>query len=142
MVIVKVCNASTEECWVLKGTVVVSTSVIPVSAFGFEQSSAAMATYTAVKVEVAPEIVSTDTEAMDEGLGEKVKAERPEIPPDTDGRLNADFSESDLSEEQKLLFQSELDSFRDMFVESSKKLGRTELLRFGIDTGNSPPIKQ
>ncbi|KAG3115408.1 hypothetical protein PI125_g5568 [Phytophthora idaei] len=29
-----------------------------------------------------------------------------------------------------------------MFVESSKKAGRTELLRFGIDTGNSPPIKQ
>ncbi|KAG4236315.1 hypothetical protein PC116_g15604 [Phytophthora cactorum] len=75
MVIVEVCNASTEEYWVLKGTVVTSTSVIPESAFGFEKSSAstAKATDTAVKVEVAPEIVSTVTEIKDEGLGEKEK---------------------------------------------------------------------
>ncbi|KAG2777308.1 hypothetical protein Pcac1_g12296 [Phytophthora cactorum] len=93
MVIVEVCNASTEEYWVLKGTVVTSTSVIPESAFGFEKSSAstAKATDTAVKVEVAPEIVSTVTEIKDEGLGEKVKAERREILPDKDGRLKADF---------------------------------------------------
>ncbi|KAG3073517.1 hypothetical protein PI124_g13930 [Phytophthora idaei] len=144
MAIVEGCNGSTEECWVLKGTVVASTSVVPESAFVFEQSSAstAKATDTAVKVEVTPEIVSTVTEVMDEGLGEKVNAERPDIPPDKDGRLKADSSESDLSEEQNLLFQSELDNFRDMFLESSKKPSRTQLSRFGIYTRDSPPIKQ
>ncbi|OWZ11396.1 hypothetical protein PHMEG_00015588 [Phytophthora megakarya] len=39
------------------------------------------------------------------------------------------------------LFQAELDRFGDMFVESSKKPGRTDLLKFKIDPGNSSPFK-
>ena len=44
--------------------------------------------------------------------------------------------------EQKILFQAELERFSDLFVESSKKPGRTERLYFEIDTGDSAPIKQ
>ncbi|KAI9991826.1 hypothetical protein PInf_017202 [Phytophthora infestans] len=39
-------------------------------------------------------------------------------------------------------FRSELNGFYDMFVESSTKPGRTEMLYFHFDTGNGPPIKQ
>ncbi|KAE8999432.1 hypothetical protein PR002_g18458 [Phytophthora rubi] len=56
--------------------------------------------------------------------------------------MGADFSESRLSTKQKSLFRSELSRFRDMFVESSKKPGRTDLLKFRVVTGDSPPIKQ
>ncbi|KAE9200610.1 hypothetical protein PF004_g18959 [Phytophthora fragariae] len=56
--------------------------------------------------------------------------------------MKADFSESKLSPEQKELFQAELNGFRSMVVDSSKEPGRTDLLQFEIDTGNSAPIKQ
>ncbi|GMF43383.1 unnamed protein product [Phytophthora fragariaefolia] len=56
--------------------------------------------------------------------------------------MKADVSQSRLTEEQKALFQQELDRFRSMFVVSSKKQGRTDLLEFEIDTGSNVSIKQ
>ncbi|GMF39090.1 unnamed protein product [Phytophthora fragariaefolia] len=76
-------------------------------------------------------------EGSGEGLGEKVKASKPDVPPDKEVVLEADFSQSKLSDEHKALFQQELNRFRDMFVESSKKPGRTDLLGFRIDTGET-----
>ncbi|KAG3117768.1 hypothetical protein PI125_g3460 [Phytophthora idaei] len=38
-VVVEICNASTEEYWVNRGTVVASVSVVPKRAFGFEEPS-------------------------------------------------------------------------------------------------------
>ncbi|KAE9003297.1 hypothetical protein PR001_g18014 [Phytophthora rubi] len=66
----------------------------------------------------------------------------PNSPIDQEVEMGADFSESRLSTKQKRLFRSELSRFRDMFVESSKKPGRTDLLKFRVVTGDSPPIKQ
>ncbi|KAE9032775.1 hypothetical protein PR003_g9600 [Phytophthora rubi] len=63
-------------------------------------------------------------------------------PPDPEVEMEADFSESPLSTEQKTLFRSELSRFWDMFVESSKKPERMDLLKFLVDTGDSPPMKQ
>ncbi|KAE9043707.1 hypothetical protein PR001_g3157 [Phytophthora rubi] len=56
--------------------------------------------------------------------------------------MEADFTDSKLSGEQQKLLRSLLGDFRDMFVESSLKPGRTDLLKFSIDTGTHPPIKQ
>ncbi|KAG2760884.1 hypothetical protein PC129_g20684 [Phytophthora cactorum] len=56
--------------------------------------------------------------------------------------LDIDFSSSKLSEEQQSLMRALLESFRDMFVETSMTPARTDLMEFSIDTGTHPPIKQ
>ncbi|KAG3101768.1 hypothetical protein PI125_g14367 [Phytophthora idaei] len=64
-VIVEVCNASTEQCWVLKETVVASTFVIPESVFGFVKKDASGDTTvkaTAVKFAGDPEVVGLNPE--------------------------------------------------------------------------------
>ncbi|KAE8970769.1 hypothetical protein PR001_g27106 [Phytophthora rubi] len=140
-VIVEVCNASTDEYWIRKGTVIASTSVIPESAFEsatVEQKGTVPADDNEPGVECAAFV----SEARKPDVGEKVKASKPDVPPEKSEGMEADFSESKLSVEQKELFQAELDGFRSMFVDSSKEPGRTDLLQFEIDTGNSAPIKQ
>ncbi|KAG2770585.1 hypothetical protein PC129_g5176 [Phytophthora cactorum] len=82
------------------------------------------------------------TEECEEGDGDVLNAEKPDVPPDKDVGATTDFSESKLSEEQKALFREELNGFQNMFVESSMKPGRTERLYFKIDTGDSSQIKQ
>ncbi|KAE8988352.1 hypothetical protein PR003_g23460, partial [Phytophthora rubi] len=140
-VIVEVCNASTDEYWIRKGTVIASTSVIPESTFEsatVEQKG----TVPADDQEPGVERAASVSEARKADDGEKMKASKPDVPPDKAEGMEADFSESKLSPEQKELFQAELNGFRNMFVDSSKEPGRTDLLQFEIDTGNSSPIKQ
>ncbi|KAE8877845.1 hypothetical protein PF007_g12192 [Phytophthora fragariae] len=140
-VIVEVCNASTDEYWIRKGTAIACTSVIPESAFEsatVEQKGTAPADDNEPGVERAASV----SEAGKLDVGEKVKASKPDVPPDKAEGMEADFSESKLSPEQKELFQAELNGFRGMFVDSSKEPGRTDLLQFENDTGNSAPIKQ
>ncbi|KAE8966070.1 hypothetical protein PR001_g28525, partial [Phytophthora rubi] len=140
-VIVEVCNASTDEYWIKKGTVGASTAVIPESAFASspqpEERSPENGKQSAGNAESEPEAVRSVTEERKERTEEKVKALKPDIPPDK--AAEADFSDSG---EQKALFQDELNAFSDLFVESSKKPGRTDLLKFEIDTGDNRPIKQ
>ncbi|KAJ8548509.1 hypothetical protein ON010_g11162 [Phytophthora cinnamomi] len=123
-----------------KGTVVACTSVIPESAFGPlpEASSEKMASE--CKETKDGSVVATSEEHV-ENVGEKVKATKPDIPPDKNEGMVTDFSEPKLSLEQRELFQAELDGFPAMFVEL-KKPGRTDLLRFEIDAGASTPIEQ
>ncbi|KAE8879464.1 hypothetical protein PF003_g36339 [Phytophthora fragariae] len=143
-VIVEVCNASTDEYWIKKGTVVASTAVIPESAFASspqpEERSPENGKQSYGNAESEPEAVRSVTEERKERTEEKVKASKPDIPPDKGAE--ADFSDSKLSGEQKALFQDELNAFSDLFAESSKKPGRTDLLKFEIDTGDNRPIKQ
>ncbi|GMF39346.1 unnamed protein product [Phytophthora lilii] len=113
-VIVKVCNASADEYWIGKGTVATATSLIPESAF-------------------APTVQSGVGYVLPWNASKRLKA----LPPDKG--MKADCSESGLFTEQKDLFQDELNGFSDL---SSKKPGRTELLKFQIDTDDSKPIKQ
>ncbi|KAE9199557.1 hypothetical protein PF005_g15687 [Phytophthora fragariae] len=127
-----------------KGTVVASTAVVPESAFASppqpEEKSPENGKQAAGNAEGEPEAVQSVTEERKERTEEKVKASKPDIPPDTGA--DADFSDSKLSSEQKALFQDELNAFSDLFVESSKKPGRADLLMFEIDTGDNRPIKQ
>ncbi|GMF40671.1 unnamed protein product [Phytophthora fragariaefolia] len=141
LVVVEVCNASTDECWIRRGTVVASASVIPASAFNPEATTTG-GTMTTEDEQSVKAGVKSVSEEREEGVGEKVKASKPDAPPDKGSGMKADFSQSKLSSEQKELFQTELDCFRSLFVESSKKPGRTDLLQFEIDTGDSSPIQQ
>lgn len=139
-VIVEVCNASTDEYWIRKGTAVASATIVPKSAFNHEDPPG----------EKEPKGKNVPTEGLEspvtmsvtEGQGEEVCGEartsKPDVPPDKDVNATADFFESDLSAEQKTLFRSELNGFYDMFVESLMKPGRTEMLYFKVDTSNSP----
>ncbi|KAG2763012.1 hypothetical protein PC129_g9101 [Phytophthora cactorum] len=56
--------------------------------------------------------------------------------------FEVDFLDSSLGAEQRRLIVEMLKGMRDLFVETSKKPGRTELLKFSIDTGTHLPIKQ
>ncbi|KAG3020500.1 hypothetical protein PC129_g8093 [Phytophthora cactorum] len=56
--------------------------------------------------------------------------------------FEVDFQDTSLGAEQRRLFAEMLKGMRDVFVETSKKPGRTELLKFSIDTGTHLPIKQ
>ncbi|GMF23975.1 unnamed protein product [Phytophthora fragariaefolia] len=56
--------------------------------------------------------------------------------------LNIDFSESKLGGQTEELFSDLLSSFKDVFVETSMKPGRTDLLEFSIGTRDSAPINE
>ncbi|KAG3079859.1 hypothetical protein PI124_g20069 [Phytophthora idaei] len=56
--------------------------------------------------------------------------------------FEVDFQDSSLGAEQRRLFAEMLEGVRDLFVETSTKPGRTELLTFSIDTRTHLPIKQ
>ncbi|KAG3046616.1 hypothetical protein PC122_g24300 [Phytophthora cactorum] len=58
------------------------------------------------------------------------------------GDFEVDFQDSSLKAEQRRLFATMLKGMRDLFVETSKKPGSTELLKFSIDTGTHLPIEQ
>ena len=52
-----------------------------------------------------------------------------------------DWTDSCLSIEQREILRKTLLKFSDIFVGSSKAPGRTNLIEFNIDTGDSPPIR-
>ncbi|GMF21075.1 unnamed protein product [Phytophthora fragariaefolia] len=56
--------------------------------------------------------------------------------------MEVDFAGSKLNEEQRVLLRKELEAFQDLFVETSKKPSRTDLLKFSINTGPNAPVKQ
>ncbi|GMF31232.1 unnamed protein product [Phytophthora fragariaefolia] len=95
-VIVEVCNASTDEYWIKKGTVVASTAVIPESAFASpprpEERSPENGKQPAGNTEGEPEAVWSVAEERKEHTEEKVKASKPDIPPDKGAE--ADFSDT------------------------------------------------
>ncbi|KAG2944157.1 hypothetical protein PC117_g9167 [Phytophthora cactorum] len=142
--VVEICNASTEEYWVNRGTVVASLSVVPKTAFGFEEPSEKMENPEgrAQTRDGETAVAMPATVERKEREGELVKAAAPDVSPDKDVGAKTNFTESNLSEETKDVFQSELNGFYNMFVESSMKPGRTEMLYHKIGTGDSVPIKQ
>ncbi|GMF48821.1 unnamed protein product [Phytophthora fragariaefolia] len=109
-VIVELCNASTEGVWVTKGTVVASASVVPESAFASESKTDDVAKY-AVASEGGETVATARGETTAVDLGEEVMAAKPDVPPKNESGMKADFSQSRLTEEQKALFQQELDRF-------------------------------
>ncbi|KAH9084215.1 hypothetical protein Ae201684P_020467 [Aphanomyces euteiches] len=59
----------------------------------------------------------------------------------TTKEIPIDWTDSSLSKDQRELFRKTLMKFADIFVDSSKAPGRTHLVEFSIDTGDSPPIR-
>ncbi|OWY91949.1 hypothetical protein PHMEG_00039236, partial [Phytophthora megakarya] len=114
-VVVEVCNASEEDVIIKKGTLIAAATVVPRTAFSFENGGRTA------------------------GVEKKASAGETEL---QQKEFNMDFSASKLTAEQQGLFSHLLESFADMFVETSMKPGRTDLLEFSIDTGDNAPIKQ
>ncbi|GMF34419.1 unnamed protein product [Phytophthora fragariaefolia] len=127
-----------------KGTLLAAVSVVPESAF--EASSIPSPTaesepfsserYASTKREsdwihatIAAPSLTTD-------------AAIPKLDKVLEAEFNIDFYDSKLGDEQTELFSDLLGSFKDIFVETSMKTGRTDLLEFSIDTEDSDPIKQ
>ncbi|CAG2252218.1 unnamed protein product [Mytilus edulis] len=56
--------------------------------------------------------------------------------------LDFDFSDSDLSEDQKTILQAFLSKNRQVFAKDLSELGNTNLYKHTIDTGDAPPIRK
>lgn len=140
-VLVEVCNASSDVSWVKKGSTVACVSVIPESAFG--SPSPSVPTGAAVESTESQEAKASSASGNVELVElEKIESPEPTVPPDKEEKGEADFSQSKLTDEQIELFREELIRFDDLFVTSSMKPGRTDRLKFEIDTGDNKPIKQ
>ncbi|POM63239.1 hypothetical protein PHPALM_27478 [Phytophthora palmivora] len=143
--LVEVCNASTEELIIKRGTLVAAATVVPESAFEFESPTTSLRSCGSRPVESREtteegwvhSVVSATGATTDSPLHST-----PNLEKELADEFAVDFTGSKLSEEQKRLFRQTLESFRDLFVETSMKPGRTHLLEFEIDTGDHPPIKQ
>ncbi|KAE8877985.1 hypothetical protein PF005_g16704 [Phytophthora fragariae] len=145
-VVVEVCSPSTEEMVIKKGTLLAAVSVVPESAFETTVSSPADESEPFSPGEKAPAKHESDWIHATIAASSQTTDASPDAMPELDKVLQAelkiDFSDSKLGDEQKELFSDLLGSFKDMFVETSIKPGRADLLEFSIDTGDSAPIKQ
>ncbi|GMF35670.1 unnamed protein product [Phytophthora fragariaefolia] len=143
--IVEICNAATDKLVVKKGTALAIATIVPKSAFeatllGENTGSDSKHSKASVPYgerawidSVISAVASESTPCRDPMPGFQKAYET---------ALEVDFSDSKLDDEQKVLLRDMLSLFRDMFVETSLKPGRTDLLKFTIDTGQHPPIKQ
>ncbi|KAE9210921.1 hypothetical protein PF004_g16066 [Phytophthora fragariae] len=142
-VIVEIGNASTDEYWIRKGTVIACASVIPDSAFKTPLETPDEGN-SSVPHGTGSDRAATVTNVRQGQEPRPAEAPRGRAPPPPTKKTELKPTSRNRSypPKKKTLFQSKLDSFRSMFVESSKKPGRTDLLQFEIDTGDSAPIKQ
>ncbi|KAE9096102.1 hypothetical protein PF002_g16649 [Phytophthora fragariae] len=145
LALVEVCNASTEDLVLSEGTALAAATVVPKSAFDrlntdqegptsesdqMPSGSGGRTTWVDSVISAAAPAPTTTRDPMP-GLDAAKEAE-----------LNVDFTDSKLGGEQRILLADLLGYFRDMFVETSLKPGRTYLLEFSIDTGTQVPIQQ
>ncbi|KAE9051323.1 hypothetical protein PR001_g1555 [Phytophthora rubi] len=143
--IVEVCNASTDELILTKGTALAAATVVPKSAFNSLNSSRPTADN---KGHPSPSPESKDSAWIDSVISTAVATpttSREHMPGLEEARLaelDVDFTDSKLGEEQRVLVADLLGAFRDKFVETSLKPGRADLLEFSIDTGTQASIKQ
>ncbi|OWY96568.1 hypothetical protein PHMEG_00033137, partial [Phytophthora megakarya] len=133
-VIVEICNASTEELVIKENAQVAVAAVVPVSAFLLERELTSDMTY-------ENKIIASSAASKELSGGDASKMSK-DLVENSDEALKVDFSDSDMNEEQCELFSEMLNGFKDLFVETSKRPGRTDLLKFKIDTGTHVPIKQ
>ncbi|ETO64279.1 hypothetical protein F444_18148 [Phytophthora nicotianae P1976] len=136
-VIVEICNPSTEDIIVKRGTPLAAASIVPEAAFSLGAS-----------LETTCKQGPGDSRWIDSVIGASGRtAEFPSSPKSTmegalQEALKADFDDSKLNGEQRDLFCTLLKTFRDLFIETSLRPDRTDLLEFSIDTGDHPTLKQ
>ncbi|KAG6599844.1 uncharacterized protein IUM83_13193 [Phytophthora cinnamomi] len=88
------------EYWIRKGTALASTSIIHKSTFEHLPGTSSVKMASECNEAEGVSKRATSEERM-ENVGEKVKATKPNIPPDENEGMVSDFSESKLSLEQK-----------------------------------------
>ncbi|KAG4042204.1 hypothetical protein PC123_g22297 [Phytophthora cactorum] len=123
-VLVEVCNASTEEIEIKAGAYAAAVTIVPKSAFTTNvprrdgTSRDISAVLSAINVNASAKAGTVEAEmagAMD-SAGED--------------DFEVDFQDSSLGAELRRLFAEMLKGMKDLFVETSKKPGRTELLKY------------
>ena len=73
-------------------------------------------------------------------IKEKVEKKFITSPADMDIHRKVELQNADISEEQRQAFRDLSTEFKDIFSTDSGDIGKTPLLEFEIDTGDSPPI--
>ncbi|KAG4052118.1 hypothetical protein PC123_g12692 [Phytophthora cactorum] len=135
-VLVEVCNACTEEIEIKSGAYVAAVTIVPKSAF---TANVPRRDGTSRDISAVLSVINGNASAK-VGTVEAEMAGAMDITGEDD--FEVDFQDSSLGAEQRRLFAEMLKGMRDLFVETSTKPGRTELLKFSIDTGTHLPIKQ
>ncbi|POM70830.1 LOW QUALITY PROTEIN: Hypothetical protein PHPALM_12681, partial [Phytophthora palmivora] len=139
--LVEVCNASSEELIIKKDTLVAAATVVPESAFEFESQATPLLSSDSRPTESTRTADEDWVHSVESSAGATMDSSRhsmPNLKRELADAFAVDFTDSKLSEEQRRLFRQTLGSFRDLFVETSMKPGRTHLL----EHWRSPPIKQ
>ncbi|OWZ12809.1 hypothetical protein PHMEG_00013970 [Phytophthora megakarya] len=139
--LVEVCNASTEDVLIRRGTTEALDTLAPDSAFGFESDVNENTHGSLTKDYSASEGIDSVLSSVTVEH-ENSSAPMPELDKVLKEELDVDFSGPKLSMEQQHWLKELLEQFKDMFVETSMTPGRTDLLEFSINTRSSPPIKQ
>ncbi|OWZ06631.1 LOW QUALITY PROTEIN: hypothetical protein PHMEG_00021088, partial [Phytophthora megakarya] len=129
--VVEICNTSTEELVITKDSQIAVAAVVPETAFQGQQGEPGKLTtgtyvISAARLAVEGDDVGQKQKAMDEHPSDEMKLE---------------FHDTDMDEKQCELFATMLREFNDLFVETSKRPGRRDLLKFKIDMGTHAPIK-
>ncbi|KAJ8546681.1 hypothetical protein ON010_g11554 [Phytophthora cinnamomi] len=146
-VIAEICYSSTEELVIKKGTPIAAVTVVPASAFEFEELSKSHPR-AETPSPAGCSSPSRDSDWIHAAIGATTIPTNtsadpiPEVDNVLRDDLDVNYADSKLGNEQRKLLAEMLGSFKDMFVETSMKPGRTDLLEFSIDTGDHSPIKQ
>ncbi|KAG3086002.1 hypothetical protein PI124_g18365 [Phytophthora idaei] len=137
--LVEACNASRDDVVIRRGARLAVATAVPESAFeaGCDRTEAEASRTAVTDTDWIGDIIdAAATKVLDDsqaGAGlEKVKLEA----------LKVAFTGSTLNKEHQQLIRDLLETFRDLFVETSMTPRRADLLAFSIDTGAHLPIKQ
>ncbi|KAG3112961.1 hypothetical protein PI124_g20298 [Phytophthora idaei] len=134
-VLVEVCNASTEEVENKSGAYVAAVTIVPTSMF---ETAARSQDETLGNICV---VLSSATGNDTTNVGTEAADMAAALDNSKEDDFEVDFQDSSLGAEQRRVFVEMLKDFRGMAMETSNKPGRTDLLKFSIDTGTHMPVK-
>ena len=133
----------------------VETDLLPYVVVNIGQELIHLPCATCVGTLVAQEIdiseITTVTADMIEDEGYETNEELPEpgvsslfitSPANIEVHRKTNLLNADVEEKYKKQLEELCDEFKDIFSTSSKDIGKTPLIKMGIDTGDSPPICQ
>lgn len=147
LVIVEVCNPSIDDAVIKRSTRLASVTVIPETALPLGTTAslkheAARPGETQTMCRRTQDLWAHSVISATSTTAEDAKESIPGQDRVLKKELKVDLEASKLGSEHKGIFTKFLQPFKDMFVETSMRPGRTSLLEVSIDTGDHQPIQQ
>ena len=134
-VLVEIMNASLEDIWIRRGKGLAKATVLPPGVRVLSEDDVQRVS-SAIPPVMKEEIVDRLNAIRESGVISSTQVNQ------VVEEMVIDFSDSSLSLKQREMLRQLLLKFSDIFVTTSKMPGRTDLIKFGIDTGDARPVKQ